>query len=750
VLNIVAESLDVGTREHHPQIAIRRYLASKRALVLLDTCEHVVDPIAKFAVELLREAPALAVLATSREPLSAEGEWLHRLTPLEVPAPDAKAEASVGGTPGMVLLIERILATGASVETRGESGQALAEICRDLGGNPLAIALAAARIGLLGPRGLLGQRASWLDLLSTPQRSGPARHQTLRATFDWSYDLLTGAEQTVLTRLSVFEGFFGLESAEAVVSDEEISPQEVVRLISELAGKSLIQPNVTLAAAGYSLQSLTRTYALEKLAAADDRSEVHLRHARHCLALARQAETEFSQEDREEWIRAFGPWLNDIRVALDWSLSASGDPTIGVALTAASAPFWFHIGALEEYQSRVERVLTLDRKVLKGNAVLELRLSLTLGYLVLNTAGPTPEMDATFARALIIADGIGDGPDRLQVLAAMTVAKLGHADYPAALQYAGRFRKAWDAIPGSQTRPFDDRLMALVLHFQGQHATARRLAERVLDMPASHRRPAHTAAVQIDRTVSMHVLLARDLWLTGSPGEAIELAHDCVSFAKSLQAGPSLCFALAMMACPIALWVGDGDSARQYTNQLVEAAAEASLFHYRGWVRCFEAAALAAGNADTLSRARLQGELPLLLTAQQDVLATFDPRFLVEQTVARANSGHAGWAAAEILRAQGEALLAGQPFAHQEAETLFLRALEIAREQGAVSWGLRAAVSLGRLWATRGRNGEAFDLVQWALDQNRDRFPTTDLQEAERLMSQLRDEDRDRVAVVAG
>src|SRR6202021_2701133 len=221
-------------------LTVANALRSKQLMLVLDNCEHVVDAAARMAESLLRVNPAASVIATSREPLRAEGEWVYPVPPLAVPAEGGSDGEDPLRYGAVRLFVERARAAAPSVLPDARTAPAVAEICRRLDGIPLAIELAAARAAALGVEGLAARPADRFRLLTGGRRTALLRHQTLRATLDWSYELLTEPERVILRRLAVFAGPFSLEATIAVAAAPETKLAPVVESLASLVAKSLV------------------------------------------------------------------------------------------------------------------------------------------------------------------------------------------------------------------------------------------------------------------------------------------------------------------------------------------------------------------------------------------------------------------------------------------------------------------------------------------------------------------------------
>jgi predicted ATPase/DNA-binding winged helix-turn-helix (wHTH) protein len=308
-------------------------LRERRMLLVLDNCEHVIEACAAWAALALNGAPGLQILATSREPLRAEGEHVHRLAPLASPPPAAGLSAAAAlGFPAVQLFVERAAAAAGGFRFGDEEAPLVAEICRRLDGLPLAIELAAARVDAFGVRGLVARLDDCLPLLTGGRRAALPRHQTLRATLDWGHGLLPEAERVVLRRLAVFAGRFTLAAASAVAAGAGLTAAAVVEAVANLVAKSLLAADVAGAAPCYRLLATTRAYALEKLVASGELEQVERRRAAHARSPAEPAEPPCTAHP--------APTRRIDAARADWSLSPTGDAPTSAPLAVRSISSW--------------------------------------------------------------------------------------------------------------------------------------------------------------------------------------------------------------------------------------------------------------------------------------------------------------------------------------------------------------------------------------------------------------------------
>ena len=292
----------------NPVPGLTAWLHDKYALIVLDCCEHVIGAAAALAEAVLMAAPRVDVLATSREPLRCEGERLHRLASLELPPASADLSAAEALRYSAVqLFVDRAMATEDDFSLVDADVPAILEICRRLDGMPLALELAAARIDVLGIRGLVGRLDDRFALLTKGRRTALLRHQTLRATMDWSYDLLPKPEQVILRRLAVFQGEFTMVAATVVAAWMSGLPTaDVFEGVANLAAKSLMATDISGDVAYHRLLDTTRTYALERLTKRGELERVRSLHAEYYHDLFQQAERELEARTSIDWRAIYG------------------------------------------------------------------------------------------------------------------------------------------------------------------------------------------------------------------------------------------------------------------------------------------------------------------------------------------------------------------------------------------------------------------------------------------------------------
>jgi predicted ATPase/DNA-binding SARP family transcriptional activator/DNA-binding CsgD family transcriptional regulator len=335
-------------------------LRDKEMLLILDNCEHLIDAAARFAEALLGSCPRLRVLATSRKTLGARGELGWLVPSLSVP--DTRQPPDVdelGGYESARLFADRASRRQPGFALTPENATAVARVCAGLDGIPLAIELAAARVGTLSAEQISGRLEHSLKLLTISERTADHRHRTLRAALDWSHELLDMPERVLFRRLSAFSGGFTLEAAEGVGVGGGIEEEDVLDLLSRLVDESLVVAEESWeSGARYRLLEPVRQYARENLGEGVEAGTVARRHAEWYLALAEEADRESGGPGHAGWLRRLETEHDNLRAALRWSLEG-GDVELGLRLAGALWLFWFTRGYASEGREWLERGVSL-------------------------------------------------------------------------------------------------------------------------------------------------------------------------------------------------------------------------------------------------------------------------------------------------------------------------------------------------------------------------------------------------------
>jgi predicted ATPase/DNA-binding winged helix-turn-helix (wHTH) protein len=704
--------------------SIAREIGARKLLLVLDNCEHLIEGAARLAETLVRSCPNTTILATSREVLRIDGEYVYRVPPLDVPGQGGNGDHDILGRSAVQLLIARTKALNADFSPRGEDLQLVAAISRQLDGIPLAIEFAAARIATLGLQQVAARLHDRFGLLTRGLRTALPRHQTLLATLDWSYELLSETEARALRHLAVFNADFSLDAATAVMGN-----LDAVTVADSLAGlvvKSLVAVDFQVGDDHYRLLDTTRAYALEKLRRAGEHWEAARRHAEYFLEALIQAEAETNSLPQADWQRRYGRHLGNVRAALEWAFSADGDSRVGAALTAAAVPLWVHLSLFGECRERTELALAqLDDGAMDPTR-LRMQLSGALGWSLTYSQGRARDAGPALEITLELAERLDDKDYRLRALWGLCIDQFNNGEFLKALEFAQRFTKAAESSADPTDLMLADRLLAVSLHFLGDQHGARRHIDQVdasLDLLVEKPK-----MFPLDLRISTHYFRARILWLQGLADEALRLVEHNIEEGRANGHALTFCSVLGQAACPIAFLAGDLDAAERYGEVLFEHTERHAIRLWRLWAGCFKGIVMAKRGDIDAGLALLRSEIDRAGDAR------FLPRFLlplgelaaclgeaneiekglaaVDETLERCKARHEQWYVPELLRIRGELMLKDtQHQSASSAEQCFSEALKLAKQQGALFWELRSALSLARLRVEQGRKTDARQIL---------------------------------------
>lgn len=703
----IAAALGLNLRLSDPIEDIATGVAGRRVLLVLDSCEHVVEIVASLVESLLVRAPALSVLATSRETLRAVGEWTHTLQPLAAPAQTGELTAAEARRyPAVELFEDRAaFALGGYVLTDAQASLA-AEICRRVDGIALAIELAAGRLRGLGMAGLARSLGESFEVLTEGRRTALPRHQTLRATLDWSYGLLAAPEQAGLQYLSVFRGWFTLDDADAILGHDM---HQTRALITGLHDKSLITADRQGDAPRYRLLETTRDYAYEKLQRHGEADAVHRRHAAHMLDTYRRVGDSWTGTAASELPRLFDGQIANLHAALDWAFSKAGDPATGVELTAAAAPAWFHFSLLDDGLARVERALNWLSRQPDPDKRLMMQLYAVLGWPQMRAMNDVPSGAAAWQRTFDLAVELQDADYQMRALWAMWVDRSNNGAAREALALAERFAVLAESSGSAADRAVGHRLRGYSLHILGDTHAAREQIETMLSDYKTAQQRTDVGRFHYDQPTMAQITLARLLWLQGHAEEAEALVDRMLERTQALQHTLSFVHVLSDAACIIALWMGRLDRAQHFNDMLRRHTTLHALDVWRTYADVFDGeimirrgrpvdgSALVSRALATLER----GGFVLFQSAFEGILAEgliASGRLqaadaILERAIERSSGSGAVWCLPELLRLRAR-LPRGR---NDEARELLEQGLRLARAQGATGWERRLSADLATL-----------------------------------------------------
>jgi predicted ATPase/DNA-binding winged helix-turn-helix (wHTH) protein len=733
---------------------IAQALKGRSILLILDNCEHLIDAVARMAEDLLRASAQVSIVATSREPLLTDAEYVYRVPPLEVPEeqlPNADDDSLMTGA--LRLLIARVRASEPGFIPDRRFASLAASVCRRLDGIPLAIELAAVRCSALGIEELVARLDDRFRLLAGGRRTALPRHQTLLATFDWSFDLLLDAERVVFRRLAVFVGSFNLAAVVAVVAGDAVDSADVPDHIGQLVSKSLVVTEVSRGTVAYRLLETTRAYALQKLIVSGEFEHHAANHAAHYLDVLERGQAEFESRPAAAWQTLSGRDIDNVRAALAWVHSPAGDADTAEALTVAAVPLWMHLSLVNECRVRVQQALSGGRAREGRNTARDMRLFAALGSALVYTS-MGPEGGAAWSRALEIAQALRDGDYQLRALWGLWVDRLNNGEFRESLNVAERFFEVAGSAADPNQAWLGHRLIGISLHFLGEQTRAAVHLDSMLSHYIAPPNLSHIIRYQFDPRVTARCFQARIRWLQGFPDEAMRIVVTTIDEARALGHALSLVNSLGQGACLVALLNGELDAAAAYAALLEEHSTRHGIALWQAWSRCFSGALLVRRGDIETGVLLLRGEftehpetrlLPRYMVLLGELAAALAARGEFEEALAaisealgRAERNEERWYLPELIRIKGQIrFLEAGPDAVDVAEAHFLQAIACAQEQQVLSFELRAAVALARLRKASGRAATARAELQAVYRRFTEGFKTADLVEAKALLEQL-------------
>jgi predicted ATPase/DNA-binding winged helix-turn-helix (wHTH) protein/tetratricopeptide (TPR) repeat protein len=750
VIRAIGTSLGFVLKSNEAGLELVEFIRSRKLLIILDNCEHVIQAAASIAEQLFQGAGQVHLLATSRELLRVEGEHGYRVDPLDFPPAESEQTAdAVTKYPAAQLFIERVAARGGNFVLTDREAPFVADMCRRLDGVPLAIELAAGPVAALGMRDTLARLASRLELLKRGHRTAVPRHQTLKATLDWSYDLLSGAERTVFRRIARFAGQFSLDGARHIAGDPGSDDGEVFDAIAGLVEKSLIATRLDHGEPHYRLLETTRAYALEKLEEHGEFDPISLRHAEYVIQQLESQREMLSALPSAERLAIHSWQLSDVRSALDWSFGPNGDDDIATRIAAASTQRFLELSLLIECRLWAERAITRLGDQHK-NSRREMEIYASLSLALMHSEGSSERVHRAFSRALDVAVIQGDSVYELRLLSGLFMYYRWNTDIDAALDIASRSK-----VVALKTGDHDDMALAESMlgaaHFlAGNHLLATKHFESGLMHSASGAR--FRAGQHLFHNNSLLLVgMARSLQYRGLLDQSLDYARLAIEEGEKTNHPATLCRSLSFVL-PVYLAMADFRRSEQYIAQLTELAAAYSLKPYRAMATGLRGQWLLLQND-------FREGIPLLKRALEELDAqhhdSLNMEFLCDLGAGLIAMGEHQEALTltvnaidvqqrggkllympALMRLKGLILMSRSAGDYPEAEKSLLSSIEWARRQSATLPELKAAADLAELLLKQGRAPEAHKYLSAAFD----RMPAGILSPAHKRAMQILDQ----------
>lgn len=700
-------------------------LLHSQSLIVLDNCEHVIHAVASLVERVLRVAPGVRFLLTTREPVRVEGEYVVNIPALSVP-PENVAKKDACSFAATRLFVMRMEALGYRAGDSDVEVSAIVRTCRALDGMPLAIELAASRAAALGPSVVveaLHERLGWED---GSKRTPMPRHQTLRATLDWSYQLLHEDEQAALRRLGVFAGSFTLEGAANVIGDPVASRSSAAELVSRLVDKSLVVRVPDEGVNRYQLLETTRAYVSELLAHTGELTRARLAHANYLLSILAEARQEHGHVPQNRWVDKYVVYVDDLRLALDWSFECPSYYRIGAELADAAIHFMFEFSLIEECRKRVDKAIQVKELMKDNSDPMEMRLRAAWAATMTFIEGPSSLTGAAWKIVLKLSRQFEQSDFEARALWGMWTSKLYAGKADAAVALANEFLSVAVSRDDLPNVLMGSRIVGVSMHYAGMHVEAAERLHYVLRTYVHCLHKSQTAGYQVDQAVVANAVLSRIEWMQGNIQNASVRSEQALSDAISGRHVMSLCYVLVEAAIPIAMARQDFGSVETYLERLFTETRRHGLRVWDAWGRCFEAEmALVQGASRKAALAMrpaladlqrtgftahfpyFQGCLGLALAMEG---ACEEGRMVAREAYEQVSEYGAAWCKSELLRILARTM-AEDP---QCAEANLREAVSCAESQGAWYWWMRCIEDLAGVLTKNGRSEESEALLSLA------------------------------------
>ena len=724
---------------------LAEFLDARPTLVVLDNCEHVIGGVAALCREILDRTRQVSMLCTSREALRLSDEHVCLLRPLASPPNTGKLNAERARTwPAMQLFVERAEEGGAHEVLSDANASMIAAICRRLDGNPLAIELVASRVGTYGVQGVSELLSSQSALHWQGRRDATARHQTVEALLDWTYDLLPPRNRLALARLSVFSGGFPLEAAINVISDERLDAVQAAAAIAELADKSLVAVRSRGGRTHLRLLETTRMYAATKLADQSEADAVTRRHALHYAEYLRDCQAAFELDP------AAAPALREdelgnVRVALDWCFSTENDAALGVELSALAAASLLQHRSFDECARCCRRALDRIPAYLQATTIeLVLTEALSIAYTSMGLYGE--EMVSALQHGLTISRAREDHRATFHLTAGLHHAMLGTGRFLESMHVGEEYAALAKGVGGASETVIGCWMIGTSHHYMGSHADAEHafaLARKKLAQAAFRKPQYFDSRAMLNANLSA----ARTKLALGLPRQALKL---CIKAIEGARGYPDSLFPCVTLFFPIFLLNDLDETAEALLQEVQDVSAEyrvgfrlfniemlkGLLLQHRGMLAEAEAQLRRCIPGVRIPPARFLG-----LQAMAEVLCTngkAEEAFaVIEEAIALSESSGGLFGRPDLLRTKGEVMMALPQFSPSEVRDALVEALQQAQSVHALGWEIGIALALARLEVSQHRPDVAKAVLQEVYSRFTEGHETRPLKEAATLLAVL-------------
>jgi predicted ATPase/DNA-binding winged helix-turn-helix (wHTH) protein len=751
VIGAIASAIGLDPYLVDTKEALLEFLRPRRVLIILDSCEHLIEEAAEIADYIFHIAPDIYILATSREALHVPGERVLRLCPLDCPPEQQSGQTAseVLAYPAARLFAERVSARRGEFSLRDDEAPMVAEICRKLDGIALAIELAAGRAAIFGIRNTVERLGSRLDLLKFGRRTANPRHQTLIATLDWSHDHLSEIERVLLRRIAIFVGHFTLEAALAVAEEAGIDGSEIAGALVNLVNKSLIEVWTSSRGLRYRLLDTTRAYALEKLATSGEQDSIAERHASFSIEMLESNPVDlFDLESMEAAANAARDYLENIRAALEWSVGPNGNHLKAIRLAAAASQLLLAMSLLLECRTWMEKAI--DRMTPDCDPRHQMKIQAALALSLMYTEGNSERVREAFHAALNFAQRHEDTRLHLSLLSGMSMYLHGIVDAAGTYELALRSEAVARRTGSPDDAAVADSMLGAAYCLRSDQLRAQEHLKRSLyGLPQLRR--FNASQYLFDFRSSSLSVLTHSLFFSGNLDQAVHYAK--MNTEEAARSGhPIGLFRALTHPMRLYFWIDDLEQVELNLSKLEHTAESYSLAPARAVALGLRGRYLVRVGRMADGIQLLQESLEKLAIHRHEVLTS---DFVSDLTVSLAKQNARSEALALIDRsiaavikakkplhlpafflAKGSAFASGDGPESLLAEEFFAKAMMQARQESARPFELRAGLELARIWIGRDEVQRAHDLISPVYSRFSEGLTTPDLILARRILEQ--------------
>ena len=720
-------------------------LSARRALIVLDNCEHVISAAASLCQQIIHGTRQVFLLSTSREALRVREEFVYLLRPLAFPPEAGRLTAKEAMTwPAIQLFMERAAEGGARGSMSADEAQTVATLCRRLDGNPHAIGLVASRVGTYGIQGVADLFASQLALHWQGRRHDSPRHQTVEALIDWSHNLLPERDRQVLHRLSVFSGAFSVEAAVTVTSDDAIDAFQVREAVGNLVDKSLVAVSGESDETHLRLLETTKAYAAARLARLPGGERFARRHALYYEQQLRK------HSDNPRRTRAVGERLEigNIRAAIEWAFSAGQDPTLATTMWCMAAPLFLELSLIRECKRTCERAINELPDQFRSTRT-ELRLLDLTAITYFAGADYDGAMKPVLERGLELSRQLGDNESMFHFITGLHLAMITNGEFQNSLSVCDQYTALANTYGGPTESIIAGWMAGSSKHYTGDLGGRRRELRDEHAAPRAAWGPS-APLLRGDGRIIASINTARVKWALGMPTQALQLASNAIDAGRklpgSLAMRVTLCFHILLIH-------GLYDQARDLTEELENLPIDFNTSVRRQVINVVKGFRLSYLGQSEAAIDHLQQCLAMLPPPKMSVVRTDALQALAEAQRARGNvtgalasinealdlarNTQGEFNYPDLLRTKAEVLMSSPRAAPEEVEELLSEAVDRARRQGALWWELRITLTLSKARAARGRTKEAREMLEQVYARFAEGFETNDLRAAAQALQAM-------------